>query len=287
MFLYYLLKYNKAKIENLGSGTTFKEVSGSTMRGIEVSVPESIDEQRRIAHVLSALDDKIETNNQINGNLASQVQTIFKKMFGENQATSTPARISDVALNVTDGVHNTVNDDPAGEFFLLSCKNIKGGSLGIGLSERRISKETFDKLRRRTKLAKGDILISSVGTIGEILLLNSDPSNYEFQRSVAMIKPNPRYVSSAYLFASLVSKRLQLIHAAHGAVQQCLFISDIENFPICIPETEKLHAFDEIVVPMLDAISSNETVNRRLADLRDSLLPKLMSGELDISEFDI
>lgn len=71
MFLYYLLKYNKDRIENLGSGTTFKEISGSTMRGIEVSVPESIDEQRRIAHILSALDDKIETNNQINGNLAA------------------------------------------------------------------------------------------------------------------------------------------------------------------------------------------------------------------------
>lgn len=71
MFLYYLLKYNKGKIENLGSGTTFKEVSGSTMRSIEVSVPETIEEQRRIAAVLSALDDKIEKNTAINENLAA------------------------------------------------------------------------------------------------------------------------------------------------------------------------------------------------------------------------
>ena len=72
MFLYYLLKYNKDKIENLGSGTTFKEVSGSTMRGIEVSVPETIEEQRQIASVLSALDDKIEKNTEINENLREQ-----------------------------------------------------------------------------------------------------------------------------------------------------------------------------------------------------------------------
>ena len=71
MFLYYLLKYNKDRIERLGSGTTFKEVSGSTMRGIEVSVPETIEEQQRIASVLSALDDKIELNNKINENLAA------------------------------------------------------------------------------------------------------------------------------------------------------------------------------------------------------------------------
>ncbi|MBQ6230535.1 MAG: restriction endonuclease subunit S [Eubacterium sp.] len=71
MFLYYLLKYNKEKIENLGSGTTFKEVSGNTMRNVEVSVPESIEEQRRIAMVLSLLDDKIEINQKINDNLAA------------------------------------------------------------------------------------------------------------------------------------------------------------------------------------------------------------------------
>lgn len=71
MFLYYLLKYNKDKIENLGSGTTFKEVSGSTMRGVEVFVPNTIEEQHRIASVLSALDDKIEKNMEINDNLAA------------------------------------------------------------------------------------------------------------------------------------------------------------------------------------------------------------------------
>lgn len=71
MFLYYLLKYNKDIIEKLGSGTTFKEVSGKTMRGIEVSVPETMEEQHRIASVLSALDDKIEINTEINENLAA------------------------------------------------------------------------------------------------------------------------------------------------------------------------------------------------------------------------
>lgn len=66
MFLYYLLKYSKDKIENFGSGTTFKEVSDSTMRSIEVSFPETIEEQRKIASVLSALDNKIEKNTEIN-----------------------------------------------------------------------------------------------------------------------------------------------------------------------------------------------------------------------------
>ena len=207
-------------------------------------------------------------------------------MFAEN-GTVLPATIADVSLNVTDGVHNTVHDDPDGEFFLLSCKNIKGGSLSIGSSERRISFETFDKLRRRTKLSKGDVLISSVGTVGELLLLNVEPSNYEFQRSVAMVKPNPDIVSPVYLYESLIFKRSELINAAHGAVQQCLFISDIAGFPIGIPQPDELRDFDAIVAPMFDIISANEAENLRLAEMRDALLPKLMSGELDVSKLDL
>ena len=222
----------------------------------------------------------------VNKNLAQQAQVVFQHLFEDNTSV-TPATIADVALNVTDGVHNTVHDDPNGEYLLLSCKNIKGGSLSIGTSERRINSETFEKLRRRTKLAKGDVLISSVGTVGELLLLNTEPSNYEFLRSVAIVKPNPSVVSSAYLYESLVYQKAELINAAHGAVQQCLFISDIAGFPIGIPLSEDLKIFDEIVTPMFDAITSNEAESIQLATLRDTLLSKLMSGELDVSSLDL
>lgn len=71
LFLYYLLKYNKDKIENLGSGTTFKEVSGSTMKGIQVKVPESLQAQKAIGCFLDSIDSKIEINRRINDNLAA------------------------------------------------------------------------------------------------------------------------------------------------------------------------------------------------------------------------
>lgn len=71
MFLYYLLIYNKNKIEHMGSGTTFKEVSGSTMKKVEVTIPKGIIEQKRIANILDSIDSKIEANNAINDNLAA------------------------------------------------------------------------------------------------------------------------------------------------------------------------------------------------------------------------
>ncbi len=71
MFLFYLLKYNKSKIDALGSGTTFKEVSGATMRSVKVSIPVKKEDQKKIADILSAIDYKIEINSKINKNLAA------------------------------------------------------------------------------------------------------------------------------------------------------------------------------------------------------------------------
>lgn len=252
---------------------------------MEYKVPKfSYDEQVKIANILGDLDDKVAVNNEINRNLSEQALTIFTYMFGSAEKNST---VAEVSFNITDGVHNTVKDDPEGEFYLLSCKNIKGGSLLIGDFERRISQETFDKLRKRTKLEKGDILLSSVGTVGELLLLNFNPDRYEFQRSVAIIKPNREVISSEYLYYSLLAQKQEIIHAAHGAVQQCIFISDIKGFTIHKPTRDRLIEFDNIVVPMMEIVCHNEEENKRLSLLRDSLLPKFMSGELDVSELDI
>ena len=259
--------------------------ASTTFQKIEIEVPD-IETQHRIVDILETIRKKIKVNDEINENLLQQAQALYIHMFADNESV-TPATIAEVALNVTDGVHNTVHDDPKGDFLLLSCKNIKGGILSIGTSERRISKDTFEKLRRRTKLAKGDVLISSVGTVGELLMLNTEPTNYEFQRSVAIVKPNPEIVSAAYLYESLVFQRAELINSAHGAVQQCLFISDIAGFPINIPHPEDLQIFNGAVVPMFDAISANEAESRALAEMRDLLLPQLMSGELDVSDLDL
>ena len=240
-------------------------------------------EQDAIASILRPIDEKISLNREINNNLLEQAITLYRECF-ESDKSFTKGKISDIALNVTDGVHNTVIDDPNGDYFLLSCKNIKGGTLSIGSSERRINKSTFEKLRKRTKLSKGDILISSVGTIGEVFMLNTEPSHYEFQRSVAIVKPNFESVSSPYLYLSLLTKKAELINAAHGAVQQCLFISDIAEFPILIPKKEDMIEFTKLVMPMFDMITENENENMRLSSVRDALLPKLMSGEIDMSD---
>ena len=287
-FLYYLIRsplVREPSIKSMVGSSGRQRVQTNVVADLQIAVP-GIVEQKCIGDLLKVLDEKIQLNTKINKNLQAQAQAVFSHLFANNESVL-PATISDIALNVTDGVHNTVHDDPDGKYLLLSCKNIKGGSLSIGTSERRINAKTFEKLRHRTKLAKGDVLISSVGTVGELLLLNTEPSNYEFQRSVAIVKPNLEIVSSAYLYESLIYQKAELINAAHGAVQQCLFISDIAGFPIGIPPREDLQRFDEIVIPMFNAITANEAESIRLSAIRDALLPKLMSGDIDVSNIDL
>ena len=226
-------------------------------------------------------------NRRRNDNLEQQAQALYKSWFIDNYQTEWPEySLDEVTLKITDGVHNTVIDTPNGEYYLLSCKNIKNRRLNMSSSDRRIDEGTFNKLRKRTMLSKGDILLSSVGTIGELMLLNDDPHNYEFQRSVAIIKPNPVYISSYYLYETLISQIDKITNTAHGAVQQCVFLSDLKEYTINIADKALISRYDIIVKPFFDEITKREKEIARLTSLRDSLLPKLMSGELKINEID-
>lgn len=286
MYLYFYLKSEPviSELQMLAEtrSGTFPQITFTELSNLTIPVP-SIAKQKEISDTIQCIEDKMNCNAKINDNLQQQADAIFSELF-LSDVNRSALTVADVSIKVTDGVHNTVLDDPNGDYYLLSCKNIKGGILSISNSERRISKETFEKLRKRTRLEKGDILLSSVGTVGELLLLKEIPSNYEFQRSVAMIKPNPAFVSSEYLYQALRSKKDEIIHAAHGAVQQCLFISDISDFQIPVPTKRELEKFSNLVAPMFSKIHLNECENKRLVALRDALLPKLLSAEIDVSD---
>lgn len=284
-YVYYYLLQNYAHIASMANGGAQQNLNAGQIKDYKIPLP-PLAEQQRIAGILSSLDDKIELNKQINDNLEKQAQALFKNWFidyapfgGQMPPDWKEISLRECCSSITDGVHNTVIDDPNGEYFLLSCKNIKGGILSIGSDERKIDKETFDKLRKRTKLAKGDILLSSVGTVGEMLLLNENPENIEFQRSVAIIKANQDLVSPEFLYNSLLSQKDIIVNAAHGAVQQCLFLSDIGDFKTILPTTEYMEKYTKAISPYYEQISKNQAENQRLTTLRDTLLPKLMSGE--------
>ena len=282
LYYWFLSPIGKMNIDSKAIGSTQKALTIETLSKFEISLP-SLEEQRRIAGILGAIDDKIENNRRINTNLELQAQALYKQWFVDNRNDDWEEKqLGEIALHITDGVHNTVIDSPNGEYYLLSCKNIKSGQLFIGSNERRIDHETFTKLRKRTRLSHGDILVTSVGTVGEMYLVNESPSNYEFQRSVAIIKPNNDIISSYFLYASLLYQQNEIKHLAHGAVQQCIFISDLKEYSLIVPNKDDISAFDAVVAPMFNKIGELQKENETLATLRDTLLPKLMNGEIKL-----
>ena len=279
---YFYYKFYLSNLRYLDSGSAQSQITIDDLKRLQISLP-GLEEQRRIAGILGAIDDKIENNRRINTNLELQAQALYKQWFVDNRKDDWEEKqLGEITLHITDGVHNTVIDSPNGEYYLLSCKNIKSGQLFIGSNERRIDHETFTKLRKRTRLSHGDILVTSVGTVGEMYLVNESPSNYEFQRSVAIIKPNNDIISSYFLYAALLYQQNEIKHLAHGAVQQCIFISDLKEYSLIVPNKDDISAFDAVVAPMFNKIRELQKENETLAILRDALLPKLMNGEIKL-----
>lgn len=148
-------------------------------------------------------------------------------------------KLLDFCINITDGTHSTIINTPNTNFYLLSCKNVKDGKIEINNNDRTISYKTLISLRKRTNLDINDVVITSVGTIGEVAIINEKP-NFEFQRSVALIKPDINKIYPKYLSYYLISKKGQceIKSRIKGAAQPCLFINDIKNIEIDVPKLD-------------------------------------------------
>lgn len=289
MFLYYLLKYNKDRIENLGSGTTFKEVSGSTMRGIEVSVPVSIEEQRQISSVLSALDDKIEKNMEINDNLEEQARSIFQSWFidyepfgGSMPSDWLPSTLGQIAIMKTDSWSPTKNPNVVVEHYSIPAFDEKHYPVfeiasGIKSNKYLLTPESvmISKLNPDTK------------RIWRPMCLSEHPvCSTEFIVYEAKKKGQRDYIysliDSVPFFNHLCSHTTGSTNSRQRATPKSTL-----DFALHFPPDSVIEDFCQIVTPMYDLISANTVENQSLAKTRDSLLPRLMSGELDVSEMDI
>lgn len=278
LFLYYLLKYNKHNIESMGSGTTFKEVSANTMRNIIVFVPSDKRVQEKIASILGLLDNKIEENERINNNLFQQAQALYKNRF--------------IEMNPFNGKMPT-------DWHLGTASEI------IELHD---SKRIPLSNRERTKLDKIYPYYGATSVMdyvdryifdGIYLLLGEDGTvvdskGFPILQYVAgkfwvnnhahIITGKEGFsVESLYLLFSLTS--VQSI--VTGAVQPKISQTNLNKVPVIVPSTAELTAFDMVIQPIFTLIRNLRAENERLATTRDTLLPRLMSGELDVANIEI
>ena len=282
LFLYYLLVYNRDRIENMGSGTTFKEVSGTVMKGITVSVPSEIEEQKTISRILGSLDDRIENNTKINHHLEQMAQAIFKSWFvdfepfggvmPDDWREGTLSEIANVTMGQSpDGT--SYNEDGIGTVFYQGR-----AEFGLRFPTRRL----FTTQSKRMA-AKGDVLMSVRAPVGD---LNVAFESCCLGRGLAGIESNKGYQS--FILYSMFALKQQLdMFNGEGTVFGSINKNDMANLPVIIPTDEMLRQYEELVNPMDAAIEANFAESCNLQAARDTLLPRLMSGELSIADLGV
>lgn len=281
-YVFYHLQEEKTRgwIEKHAIGATMLNLNTSILSNIPLRIPR-LDVQKKIATILSRYDSLIDNYQKQIKLLEEAAQRLYKEWFAQNNNLET-IKLVDISSKITDGVHNTVYNEEGSPYKLLSCKNVVGDHLMISSSERSISKDTFEKLRKRTQLEKGDILVSTVGSVGEVVYLDIEPDHFEFQRSVGIIKADKNVITPLYVYYSLLNRKNELKRTAHGAAQQCLFISDLKNFEIPIGSKEQIQNFEHFAKPISERITNARHQLRLLTESRDRLLPKLLSGEIEV-----
>lgn len=276
MFLYYLLKYNKDNIENLGSGTTFKEVSGSTMKSVPVKVP-PLPTQQKIAAILSSLDDKIELNNKINTNLEQQAGALFKNWFidfepfgGKMPEGWKVGKLSEIA-EITMGQSpdgKSYNEDGIGTVFYQGR-----AEFGTRFPTRRLF--TTEPKRIAKKL---DTLMSVRAPVGDTNIANEYCC---IGRGLAAIHSKDNHQS--FVHYTVLSLRSQLdVFNGEGTVFGCINRDALNNMEVVIPAKDDLDKFEKIVASLDADIYNRSEENGRLKIIRDTLLPKLMNGEITV-----
>ena len=283
LFVYYLLKYNKDAIEAMGSGTTFKEVSGKTMRAVKVRIPLDVSYQKRIAAVLDSLDTKIENNERINDNLEQQAQSYFQELFVDNADPEwTTGTISDLGTVVGGSTPSKAKPEYYTESGIawitpkdLSINKSKFASHG----ENDIT-ELGLKNSSAVIMPEGTVLFSSRAPIGYIAIAAGEVTTNQGFKSVV---PKPE-IGTPFVYFFLKNTLPVIEGMASGSTFKEVSGSTMKKVPAVIPDAETLAKFSSFCAPIFAQQRILEEQNQSLAILRDNLLPKLMSGEIDVSD---
>lgn len=288
-YLFYYLKSDFGQQEIMRGivGAVQQKLPIKNIQEITIKCPELI-EQKKIAAILSALDEKIATNRAINDNLERQLRTIFKAEFTDNPELEniTQIPLSELCHVVTKGTTPTTLGKP---FVESGINFIKAESI---LDDHSIDKSKFafideetNALLKRSIIHAGDVVFTIAGTLGRFALIDENVLPANTNQAVAIIRADVEKVLPEYIYTCFIGEWHTDYYAkrVQQAVQANLSLTTIKSLPIPLLDEAKMSEYLSLILPLIKAIKTNETQNEKLAASRDILLPKLMSGEIDVS----
>lgn len=307
-FLYYLVcspAVREPAIKSMVGSSGRQRVQTDVVQNLDINIP-NYETQKRIGGYLRMLDDKIKSNTEINNNLEQQAVLLFKKWFAEfsdtlNNTIETQfgkipntfklLKNGDLPMVVTDYVANgsfaslkanvTLYQEPNYAYFIRNT-DLKSGTFEVFVDEHSY------KFLSKSTLYGGEIIISNVGDVGSVFLCPKLDKPMTLGNNIIMLRPEQEnlqyylYIWFKWLYGQ------SLIQGIKGGSAQPKFNkTDFKNLPIYLPDDSLLELFHQTIKPMFELINKNNIENQSLSTIRDTLLPKLMSGELDVSEIDL
>ena len=253
-------------------------------RKIRIQLP-SYTEQRRIASVIEAINDKIECNQKVNDNLQQQAAAIFRSWFvdcapfgGKAPDEWKNVTLEDITALISRGITPKYADDT--DQIVINQKCIRNHTIDLSLARTHTPKVINEKWLRF-----GDLLINSTGdgTLGRAAQVWFQPKNLTVDSHVTIARPaKENLIFYIGLWGILHEKEIESLHT--GSTGQTELPRDrVKAMELRLPDNDTLDRFNALITPMAAAIVANQEENNRLAALRDAILPKLMSGEIDVS----
>ena len=274
-FVYYSLKNDYTTLASLANGGAQQNLNAQIIKDYVLKMP-SLADQRRIASILSSLDRKIELNNKINADLEEMAQAIFKNWFVDFEPFKDGKFVDSELGMIPEGW----KVGTLGEL----CNFKRGKNL--------LTKNAIDE---GVPVVAGGLEPSCYHNVANtgapVITVSGSGANAGFMRmyhvpvwasDCSFIDISCENFYFVYCFLKVNSKLLK--HAQTGAVQPHVKPSDIHDFELVIPDKESIYDFQDKVKPFFDKIASIQKENSRLSLLRDTLLPRLMSGELEVPE---
>ena len=305
-FVYYLAtspEFRQVAIKSMVGSSGRQRVQQPVLENLELVVPE-LPEQKRIGGFLATIDDKIALNAKINENLEQQAVVLFRSWFstfslspnsprvnsefGEIPADFAVVKVGSLPMLVTDYVANgsfaslkaNVNlyQEPNYAYFIRNT-DLKSGIFGVFVDQ-----HSYEFLSKST-LYGGEIIISNVGDVGSVFLCPKLDGRMTLGNNIIMLRPEDAHLRYyLYIWFKYLQGQALIQGIKGGSAQPKFNKTDFKNTSVLIPPKDILTRFHEAVAPMFEMISQKQIEAAHLADLRDTLLPKLMSGEIDVAD---
>lgn len=297
LYYWFLSPYGKNEINTKAIGSTQKALTIDSLSKFDIKIPANLDDQRRIASILSSLDRKIELNNKINADLEEMAQAIFKNWFVDfepfkdgkfvdSELGMIPegwkvGRLDDIA----DVVGGSTPSKAKPEYYTqkgiawLTPKDLSNHpAVYTSRGEIDITEEGYNSTSTKL-MPKGTVLFTSRAPIGYISIAQNDICTNQGFKSVV-----PKKAGTCFLYCFLKYVTPEIENKSTGSTFKEASGSLMKSLQVIMPEQKVFEEFEAIMSPLFTRIESLEKENSRLSLLRDTLLPRLMSGELEIPE---